>query len=59
MSEPSDDLLKALADLMYQGQDSQAQTGGNAAPGEPPVADEPEPEDFLARLAACERAANA
>ena len=59
MSEPNDDLLKALADLMYQGQDSQAQAGGGAVPGEPPAADEPVPEDFLARLAACERAANA
>jgi len=57
MSEPNDDLLKALADLMYQGQDSQE--SDMKAPAADLVVDEPQPEDFLSRLAACERIANA
>ena len=57
MSETNDDLLKALADLMYQSQDSQKDD--EKAPGADVTVDEPQPEDFLARLAACERIANA
>jgi hypothetical protein len=56
MSEPSDDLLKALADLMYQGQDSPAAADASAETPDVPAA--PPTEDFLARLAACERTVN-
>lgn len=56
MSEPNDDLLKALADLMYQGQDSPASADTSAdAPGEVAA---PATEDFLTRLSACERVVN-
>ena len=50
MSEPNDDLLKAIADLVQTGGDSSAATGSS---------DKPSAEDFLERLAACERAVNA
>ena len=54
MSDAGDDLLKALAELMYQGQDG---PGNAAEPTDAPA--EPPSEDFRARLIACERAANA
>lgn len=56
MSEPSDDLLKALADLMYQGQDSPTSADAPSETADEPAA--PPTEDFLARLAACERIVN-
>ena len=56
MSEPNDDLLKALADLMDQGQDSSASSDTPAETPDVPAA--PPTEDFLARLAACERIVN-
>ena len=58
MSEPNDDLLKALADLVQAGEDSAAATGSPGKAADKP-ASEPSTEDFLERLAACERAVNA